>query len=62
MIFNGHEFVKQTVKVEFKNLIKTTGYKSVKQLLIIYKLLILNGFFRSGYSHSIVAGGLLETS
>ena len=30
MIFNRHEFVKQTVKVGFKNSIKTTGYKSVK--------------------------------
>jgi len=32
MIFNRHEFVKQTVKVGFKNSIKTTGYKSVKQI------------------------------
>ena len=31
MIFNRHEFVKQTVKVELKRTIKTTGYKSVKQ-------------------------------
>jgi hypothetical protein len=33
MIFNRHEFVKQTVKVEFKNSIKTTGYKIVKQFI-----------------------------
>jgi hypothetical protein len=31
MIFNRHELVKQTVKVGFKNSIKTIGYKSVKQ-------------------------------
>jgi len=31
MIFNRHEFVKQTVEVGFKNAIKTIGYKSVKQ-------------------------------
>ena len=31
MIFNRHEFVKQTVKVGFKKTTKTIGYKSVKQ-------------------------------
>jgi len=31
MIFSRHKFVKKTVKVEFKNSIKTIGYKNVKQ-------------------------------